>query len=128
MCLVGILVLVPSVSQWWYVVLVVAFALSGHQVAQLHTPIIPQEAHPLPWPPALGAVNVVSVPVVIHLTVAQSLTTRRVSELLSVGPSSILWFDDEVMAIYHDGGVRPDLDTGAGVGQDVDPDDNHSGE
>ena len=69
-----------------------------------------------------------SVPVAIRLTVAQSLMTWRARELLSVGPPPISRFDNEVMAIYHDGGVRPDLDTGVGVGQDVDPDDNHSGE
>jgi len=66
--------------------------------------------------------------VVIRLTVAQLLTTQRARELLLVGPSSISQFDDEVMVVYCDGGVRPDLDTGVGVGQDVDPDDNHSGE
>ena len=54
--------------------------------------------------------------------------TRRARELLSVGPSSSLRFDDEVMAVYCDGGVRPDLNAGMGVGQDVDPDDNLSGE
>jgi len=70
----------------------------------------------------------VSALVVIRLTVVQSLMTWRVRELLSVGPLSISRFDDEVMAIYHDRGVKPDLDTGVGVGQDVDPDDNHSGE
>jgi len=70
----------------------------------------------------------VSTPVVICLTVAQSLTTRRVRELLSVRPSSISWFDDEVMVVYHNGGVRPDLDAGMGVGQDVDPDSNLSSE
>ena len=113
-------------SQWWCIVLVVVFTLLEHQVAQLHTRITAQEAHPLPWPPALGAVNVVSAPVVIRLTVAQSLTTWRARELLSVGPSYISRFDNEVMAVYRNGGVRPDLDAGMGVGQDIDPDDNLS--
>jgi len=68
----------------------------------------------------------VSTPVVIRLTMAQSLTTQRVRELLLVGPLSISRFDDEVMGVYCDGEGRPDLDPGMGVGQDVDPDGNLS--